>query len=174
MDVGVCGVLGINVHDVFLELNSCFIEEPLIVSAVSAEGLINQNTQVGSHAGIVKGTCLKEGPQDDGSEGGGVDNQWELPGVDEGIAGGGEPLVVAVDVHLIVQLVGNLKWTVRKDLRKVWMECTRHKDGVTGVIGLDGPSGKQPMHQGIALQSLVMMFFGIDGCHGRGCSWRSG
>ena len=134
-----------------MELGAHSCEEPLVVSTGSVEGLEDPNTEVVPHAGIVKGACLQESPQDDGSKGCSVDCQGELHGVEKGITGGSEAFIVAVDLHLVVQLVGGLCWTVREDLQKVRVESTGDEDGFTIVIALDGSGSEQPTCQGIVL-----------------------
>ena len=75
MDVSAdfCHMLWINVHDVFLKLCSHFSEKAFVVGAVCVEWLKDVDAEVGAHAWVVKGTCLKIRAQDDHCEGQGVD-----------------------------------------------------------------------------------------------------
>ena len=61
MDVGAGfgSMLWINVHDVFLKLGLCFSEKALVVGTVCIEWLKDADAEVGTHAWVMKGACLK-------------------------------------------------------------------------------------------------------------------
>ena len=83
--IGLHGMLGVNVHDIFLELGASFGKKVLVISTGMVERLEDMDAEVAAHARIMEGAGFKEGSQDDCSRGGGVDGQRELHVVEEGI-----------------------------------------------------------------------------------------
>ena len=100
--IGLCGMLGVNVHDVLLELGASFGKESLVVSAAMVERLEYTDAEVAAQARIMEGTGFEEGSQDDGSKRGGMNGQREPHVVEEGITQGSEAFVFAVEPHLVM------------------------------------------------------------------------
>ena len=83
--IGLCGMLGVDIHDVFLELGASFGKKALLIGTGMIERLEDSDAEVTAHARIVEGTGFKEGSQDDCSKRGGMDGQREPHVVEESI-----------------------------------------------------------------------------------------